>query len=405
VKDTYKIALLGNMNNNNSVLARYLMDYGYRPELLLFEHELDHFLPTQDTYDHDASGYTKTLAWGSYKSLFLKPTHTIRSTIAAYDFLIGSRLAPAYFAKVNLSLDIFIPTGGDLCSLPFFNGLAPKRLLQYLLVSRLQRNGIASANALLWDLTNPVVENALKKIRLPADRILSGIPLLYLPDFSRPKLLANAAHSSYAEKFNVIRSQSDLMIFHHIRHVWLDQSIARAGQLHAKSNDILMRAFALLVKDHPEIQSTLVMFEYGPDVASSKLLCDQLGISNRVAWMPLMGRKELMYGLSLSDVMVGELKNSWLSYGAIMEAMAVQVPVIHKRIDSLYNIPDAQLYSMYNADDVSTVYQALLSVANHPAQAKIFGQSGFEYFKKNIIEYPISEIVKRIEEKRTIRSG
>ena len=49
-----KIALIGNMNNNNFSLMRYLLDLGMKVDLLLMSDdgvgELEHFSPKNDTW-------------------------------------------------------------------------------------------------------------------------------------------------------------------------------------------------------------------------------------------------------------------------------------------------------------------------------------------------------------------
>ena len=45
-----KVALVGNMNNNNFALLRYLRDLGVDAHLLLFDNEIGHFVPEHDTW-------------------------------------------------------------------------------------------------------------------------------------------------------------------------------------------------------------------------------------------------------------------------------------------------------------------------------------------------------------------
>ena len=57
-----KIALLGNMNNNNYVLLRYLRDNNLEADLLLFDDELYHFSPSHDSFSHQSFKHIKQLS-------------------------------------------------------------------------------------------------------------------------------------------------------------------------------------------------------------------------------------------------------------------------------------------------------------------------------------------------------
>lgn len=111
-----KIGIIGNMNNNAVNLARYLQDAGLDCTVLLYQNEASHFVPEADAL----SGVTykfRTLSWGSYVNYFLTSPKVIRSDLADFDYIIGSRLAPAFLAKAGIPLDMFMPTGGDLHTL------------------------------------------------------------------------------------------------------------------------------------------------------------------------------------------------------------------------------------------------------------------------------------------------
>ncbi len=84
-----KVALIGNMNNGNFALTRYLRDVGVDAHLLLFDNELKHFHPSHDTYDKAYQSYVHQLSWGSPWRFHLTGPPSIRNDLAAYEFLIG----------------------------------------------------------------------------------------------------------------------------------------------------------------------------------------------------------------------------------------------------------------------------------------------------------------------------
>ena len=118
-------------------------------------------------------------------------------------------------------------------------------------------------------------------------------------------------------------------------------------------------------------------------------------------WMPLSPRNELMIGMSMSDLIAGEFKNSWFTYGVIFESMAVGKPVIHNRIDSLY--PDEELYPMLNATNEEEIFQQLCFAIKNKEQLKEIGMEANLWFKKNV-EKTIKEIGLLISEKHALEN-
>ena len=136
-----KIALIGNMNNNNFALMRYFRILGADAHLLLYSNdgkrELSHFKPECDTWDIEkwqpyihqtnipnipAAGLCFPLSWlVAFRSIFLTllgyqgewnlpvSNREIKKSYIGYDRYIGSGIAPATFARASLILDIFYP--------------------------------------------------------------------------------------------------------------------------------------------------------------------------------------------------------------------------------------------------------------------------------------------------------
>lgn len=67
-----------------------------------------------------------------------------------------------------------------------------------------------------------------------------------------------------------------------------------------KKNDVLIRGFAEFATNSVH-NSLLVLFEYGDGVNESKQLIKQLGIEDKVIWLPLMSRKKIMVLLEYTD--------------------------------------------------------------------------------------------------------
>tara|TARA_R110000796_G_scaffold71409_5_gene162197 strand:- start:66832 stop:67284 length:453 start_codon:yes stop_codon:yes gene_type:complete len=147
-----------------------------------------------------------------------------------------------------------------------------------------------------------------------------------------------------------------------------------------------------------------VLFEYGPDVDASKDLINSLGVSQYVTWMPLMPRKEIMIGMSLADIVVGELNLSGLGFGASFEAMALVKPLLGYREDEVYLTDSSvhkSLYPMMNAHTEEEVYQRLTEYIEDPEKHKKMGLEAMEWHQKEIVDKSIDFIIERIEQAKS----
>ena len=97
-----------------------------------------------------------------------------------------------------------------------------------------------------------------------------------------------------------------------------------------KNNDRLIRAFARLKMCRPKLKPLLFLFEYGPDIESTKNLIEKLEIHKDVIWIPKMDRKFIYHIISMADVGVGEFYDiKELTWGiTAVEIMMMGKPVI-----------------------------------------------------------------------------
>ena len=389
-----RVAIIGNMNNNSNNLIRYLRDEGVDATLLFYRNEAGHFVPDADNLD-GIDYPNATLRWGSYAQLLTTSARTIAHDLAPFDFLIGSRLAPAYAAKAGRSLDIFMPTGGDLHMLPMFSGFLPKDFFKYLVFSRMQRNGIRKSKSLYWDATNLELEEKIRPVVVGMDRIRHAIPAIYYPDYEGARLQKRLDQSEWVEVFKSAKADCDFLLLHHVKHVWLPKTIRHYGEFHAKGNDQIVRGLAEYYADNPTKIIKIAMIRFGTDFDETQKLAEQLGVSDKIVWFPQLPRKELMLAIGVADAVIGEVTRSWFSYGTILEAMVMSKTVLHNRDDSLY--PEKRLYPMLRIFDGPSVAGALHRIASGEADFVAMGAEA----KKWLVEYgvgePVREIVRRIK--------
>lgn len=389
-----KIGIIGNMNNSYFSLARYLRDEGYDCELLILANEPAHFDPACDTYSTDYTTYCKQLSWGDAGDFLKQDFSVVKKDLAPYQFLIGNGPAPAYVAKVGRTLDVFIPYGYDIYSLPFFRLVHPVRLLAYAAVARYQRKGIRESGSILFDRTNKAFEKLIKKLNYQGRRIISPAPMIYHKDYENG-WQEKTAGNPLTEQLKELRKESEILLVQHSRQVWKNS----ADQWSYKGNHLLVEGYARFVKEHPLVKIKLVLFEYGNDVNETKKLTGKLGIDDRIVWMPKMARNKLMAVLAVSDIVIGELHHSWLTYGVALEALCMGKPFMHKRIDEEFSSDYPELYPMLHASSAQSVYRELAKAVTDKDGMKAMGNKGREWFLNYCVNLPVSSIKKLIDEK------
>lgn len=394
-----KIALLGNMNNNHNSVTRYLRDAGFDAQLFLYENEASHFLPSSDQYTDEYKAYIQKLSWGSYKKFVFLNKKKIQEDLKSFDFIIGSRLAPAYLNKSGIVLDMAIPTGSDLYEFPFFQGYHPKFLLKYFFVSQYQRKGFEECHHLIWDETNPEIEAKINKIQFQGKRLRSGIPMIYLPEYEQKNINKHLGTSKLYPTFKKIRKENDIVIFHHVRHFW--KNVPSNMPEHDKANDRLFYAVKQFKEKHPDIRIAIVTFNYGPDAEETKKLVVELNLTNNVHWIEKAPRKEIMIGIGLSDIVAGEFKNSYFTYGTVLEAMTMKKTVLHNRKNiEQYKKTYDELYGMIHAEYIEDIVDGLeLYWQKKDYYDTEVAVQAHEWLKKYVIEKPVNYIIDAINDK------
>jgi hypothetical protein len=111
---------------------------------------------------------------------------------------------------------------------------------------------------------------------------------------------------------NTIQAQK--FFFSSARHVW-------SGHLryttNNKGNDVVLHSYALYLKLTNDFTSKLVLVKKGPDVESSRLLAQDLGVSNNVVWVNEMRREELDRYYQGATICFGQFGTPVVSYAAL----------------------------------------------------------------------------------------
>ena len=380
-----RIALACNMNNNFFAIARYLRDFGIEADLLLCDNEMAHFRPECDTYDLAHRSWTKQLSWGSGERFRRTSASQVRADLNNYDVVVGCGFIPAYCDKAGRKLDVFLPYGSDVehCTQLFHQ--FPPYHLRWASAIRAQQRGIRNCYVHhCLDLMDSPIEAALKKYKGGSQRWFEPDPMVYAPCYAAENVETMTSRTHWGHVFADIRSECDIMMMSHSRHVW-----KQAGSTSNKGTDVMLRGWAIFLAQHPGVRAKLVTLEYGPDVAASKHLISDLGIQDSVVWMPQMYRKDLMVGLILSDVIASSFSWGWVISGTIFESLVSGTPLLTFRDDELYAKTQPELardlYPVLNARTPDQIAEQLGSVLHRPEQMKQMGIEGRAWYDTYVV--------------------
>jgi len=381
------------MNNSHFAMVRYLRDQGIDADLLLTDREDEHFHPKADTFDLKYMTYTRYLSWGSSRRLLFTTADQIRNDLAPYQILIGSGLAPAYCLKAGRILDIFVPYGGDIWIETFYwRMISPQRIPSAWYSVYCQRRAIGKSKIVHMTKTNTLYEQQYHKYRGLSDRWYEGVPAVYAPEYKSDKMAEMVSRTHWGHELLRIRSNADLMVVSHMRHVWSDESDPSA-----KGNDILLRGWKLFCTRNRGIKAKLILTEYGRDVAKSRSFVQQLQLEDSVVWFPQMYRKDIMVGLHLADIVCGEFVNSWIVSGVLYEALVAGKPILAWRNDDLYLQDYPNLYPILKAGDPESIAARLEEYIQNPELGRQMGRIGHQWYEEEVERKALDRYIEYIE--------
>jgi len=415
-----KIAIVGNMNNNGFALMRYLRDLGLDAHLFLYANDgkesLSHFRPENDTWQIDRwipfihqtsllnsplAGLNAPFSWIARCLLRLRnlrleaealKQHCLQladeTLFEGFDLFIGSGIAPAIFENAGRRLDVFFPysTGiehfGDHAFLRRIEAMAKVRQSFFRLAQRRQRKGLLSARFFLTSETSLTLD-VCRDIGRAVEPL--AIPMVY-----NREQTTGTAFPEHLKGYATTVEKTQLVFMTHSRQSWKNPGGYSDAQWRrvSKHSDWTIRAFARLVKARPTLETLLVALEYGADVDASKQLGAELGIADRILWLPKMSRRELSVFLSKADVVLGEFKDvdEMLWGGTGWEALAAGKPLIHSfrfaegRYEEIFGHACPPVLAA-NAPDA--VFGAMLDLADSPEKRQALARSSENWFNRH----------------------
>ncbi|UFX47770.1 glycosyltransferase [Bradyrhizobium sp. 41S5] len=159
--------------------------------------------------------------------------------------------------------------------------------------------------------TNSDVLPSVERLGLKPERVF------YLPHAFDDRKLAEfrAAHPELAPP-----KSGPVIFFSPTRHHW-----KRGNTSWQKGNDVVIRAAAEIARERSDFK--LVFVEWGQEVADSKELIEELGLTKLVEWIPTMSKRELWQRYCVSHAVVDQFVVPALG-GVGFETMALGVRLI-----------------------------------------------------------------------------
>jgi len=377
-----KVVCIGNSNNLMFSVVRYLRDEGFDAHLIVLGSDNKHFYPECDSFDEKYKEFTKLVVWGRQYLSSLINRKNIQKDLLEYDYIIACGSGLAYVAKAGLTVDVFIPFGSDLYLLPYYQWKHPLVMVLCLSFTFFQRKAIRQAKNILLDIGAVEMEKSLKRLNYDGNIEFAGVPMLYQPSYNPKNIESYLGKNRFDSVMKQARDESDLLVFHHCRHVWKTIS----DPVSVKRNDRLICGVSILKQRTPDKKITLVLLEYGPDVEASKALIRELKLEESVIWLPQLERKEIMTYLYYADVVAGAFNLSWYSYGVVYEAMVMEKPLLHYREDALYEGMYQSLYPMFSAQGKESIADSLQQILNDPDKAVAIGKASSDWYEKYVVD-------------------
>jgi hypothetical protein len=408
------------MNNNHFAMMRYFRDLGADAHLLLYDNDgvgnLAHFRPEDDTwhigrwepYIHQTRlqngplggaalpwavvQYLKTLARGGVSGPRRWPRLTlagaVRRTLAPYDVLLGTGIAPALAARGGRILDGFSPYA---CGIEFVDALEDRqRLTQggwlrrhiYRSTARAQVAGL-SRTRVCFNADMGATAATFDALGIPFQPL--AMPMVYNREQADPDQSSEPLRAALKRM-----EQAGFSIAAHGRQHWQQPEAlgAEAWLQENKHNDWLICAFARLVQLRPASEPLLVLLDYGKDADASRSLCHNLGVTDRVCWLPKRPRRELMTLLRACDLGVGEfvLAPGTLWGGTGWEVLASGKPLMHGfpfeagAFEAALGHPPPPMLTVRRQEDVLA---GLLVAVDDPEATARMGQASRAWFEQH----------------------
>ena len=369
-----KVALIGNMNNNNFSIMRYFRDLGIDAHLILFKDDVTksqiHFKPEFDTWEIEKwKPYIHYVNFKSFYAALLYPAFLLKKYFKGYDILISTGISPVILNKCGLEIDVFYPYGigiegvGDSVSRKKWKDNHFFKRLFFSQLSQLKISAIRKAKTCL-NSEMTLTKQTFDELGVPFEKV--SIPMLYNKGNIKKDI----------GKLNELKQQIDnykYKLFCHVSH------------LPIKNNLPMIEGFAKFALSPKGNDCVLVLLEYGASksLELTKQRLESLGVSNRVLWLSKKTRRELMFLLDGVDFGFSEFEGMMWG-GTGWEFLSKGIPFFHfinmsaEEFEREFNAPMPPVINTNSSDEI---YRHLVEYTENPSIYKDRGNEMKVWFE------------------------
>ena len=406
----FKLALIGNMNNNNFSLLRYFRDAGVDAHLLLYSNDgkasCSHFKPQDDTFNysfwkpyiHRTSLYNGAeqalpsllflifYSLNKIRSIILRKQNYIRyisknylrKLLDSYDGIITSGYALSIISKIGVNVDIYYPYATGIEGIRRYKAMSSDNIISRLIFEYGRKTQIRSLKCAknIFNADMGQTKLAFNSLNIPFYKI--PVPMVYRESFPKENL-----DSNYNNIRNILQG-SDFSIMMHSRLAWKTDTCIK-HKVDSKNNHWLIHAFKSVLQQFPGKVSKLVILEYGPDIKATKELVNKLNLSNHTIWLKQTSRKNLMWLLQYVSLGVGEFQSApgtiWGGTG--WEVLCMGKPLLQRflfedgEFEKIFGFPEPPILKVRTRCDIK---KHLISAITTPTILSSKSQASYTWF-------------------------
>ena len=404
MKNKKRVALIGNMNNNNFTLLRVLRSNNIDAHLFLYTNEI--FSPDSDTNDlkywkryiHDLE-----VSNGKPDILFFKK-HKLQDKLKKFNFFIGNGIAPYILKKINIRLNIFMPYAEGIEHInentdPIYRSLlkAPRPLtflknIWFKICSFLQTISIDNCDSITTFNLHEFSINSFNKLGIKPEII--PIITYFKPEHQVVCDKVGFRKNLYA-KYKIPRNS--ILLFSHVAHFWKNLPYKNYMTGVGKRNNLIIQSLHDYYKQNNKKKIYLILAEYGPDVWESKKLIKILNIEKYVIWIKKQKRIDIFKYIEACDIGVSEFAGMfWGSCG--WEFLHCNKPFFHwLNCINKYERQRMSLPFFFNVNNTNDIVNYLKRY-NREKQKKFIEKN--RIWLKKITNYALSSIRMKIYNKQ-----
>jgi glycosyltransferase involved in cell wall biosynthesis len=232
--------------------------------------------------------------------------------------------------------------------------------------------------------------------QLPAyQQVCPEKPLFFLPHFFKIEDLDTLGRKKQVSREAVgAKIGARRFFFSSTRHVWSGPYRQSADN---KGNDVILRSFQKYLDLSRDEETKLVLVAKGPNVSSSRLLAQEIGITPQVVWVGEMKRAELDQYYQGAGLCFGQFGTPVLTFAALEPLAQANVSIsAFARIDP--RVPfypkDPPIFKSQDPEEIGAFMGQL--VADPRRYAELCRQS-WQWIKENCAEERfVAEFVKSV---------